>query len=71
VLHKDVDIPLAQGEQMPPENPADADYRYVVKVQIFILYYSLFLSLVTISTFLAKFFGSNYWISSINAILIV
>ena len=33
VLHKDVDIPLGEGQQLPPENPIDADSRFVVKVK--------------------------------------
>ena len=32
VLHKDIDLPLALGEEPPIENPSDADYRYIVKV---------------------------------------
>uniref|UniRef100_A0A183CCW5 SAP domain-containing protein n=1 Tax=Globodera pallida TaxID=36090 RepID=A0A183CCW5_GLOPA len=32
VLHKDVDVPLGEGEQLPLENPSDADNRFVVKV---------------------------------------
>uniref|UniRef100_A0A914I943 SAP domain-containing protein n=1 Tax=Globodera rostochiensis TaxID=31243 RepID=A0A914I943_GLORO len=32
VLHKDVDVPLGEGEQLPVENPSDADNRFVVKV---------------------------------------
>ena len=34
VLHKDVDIPLAEGDQLPQENPVDADSRYIVKVGV-------------------------------------
>lgn len=32
VLHKDVDVPLEEGQTLPPENPADSDSRYIVKV---------------------------------------
>lgn len=33
ILHKDVDVPLSDGEQqLPLENPPDADNRFVVKV---------------------------------------
>lgn len=32
ILHKDVDIPLSDGESLPVELPHDADNRYVVKV---------------------------------------
>jgi len=35
VLHKDIDPPLALGEEAPIENPVDADYRYIVKVVFF------------------------------------
>nr|CAD2171761.1 unnamed protein product [Meloidogyne enterolobii] len=34
VLHKDIDPPLALGEEAPIENPVDADYRYIVKVML-------------------------------------
>ncbi|CAK5071366.1 unnamed protein product [Meloidogyne enterolobii] len=34
VLHKDIDAPLALGEEAPIENPVDADYRYIVKVML-------------------------------------
>ncbi|KAL3110206.1 hypothetical protein niasHT_015809 [Heterodera trifolii] len=32
VLHKDVDVLLDEGKQLPLENPPDADSRFVVKV---------------------------------------
>ncbi|KAL7072465.1 hypothetical protein ACQ4LE_008298 [Meloidogyne hapla] len=34
ILHKDIDPPLAIGEEPPIENPSDADYRYIVKVML-------------------------------------
>lgn len=32
IVDKNVDIPLAEGESLPSEHPADADSKFVVKV---------------------------------------
>lgn len=35
VLHKDIDLPLDEGDSLASEYPHDADNRYVVKVFLF------------------------------------
>lgn len=40
IVHKDVDVPLDEGEVLPQEQPADADNRFIVKVIFCLLHTS-------------------------------